>query len=534
MEVAWVFNTGDMPEDMDDNAYGSEVTPLKVGDSIYLCTPLNIVMALDPATGKEKWRYDPGLSTDQIPYTAACRGVSYYKKDEAPGPDGAGADFLPNETLTTPRDNSPDCAARIIAPTLDGRILAVDTETGKPCSGFGTNGEIDMRVGMGEVKDGMVASSSPHTIINGVIVTNHQVKDNLDLNAPSGVIRGYSAETGELLWAWDMNAEDARKGPADKGEYSRGTPNSWTISSGDPELGLVYVPLGNSAGDYVSYDRSEEELKYGTALVALDVRTGEPRWHFQTVKNDVWDYDLGSQASLIDFPTANGKVPALILPSKQGDMYVLDRRTGEHLFEPEERAVPQGGVEPWLRTKTQPFSTYHTLAKPKLEPRDMWGMTLIDQLYCRIKFHQASYEGIYTPPTDATPFIQYPGYNGGSDWGGVAIDPDRGLIIANYNDMPNYNQLFTKDEDADLTGAGEQGPMEGSPFGIKVNPGMRNAATQILCAKNRHMAASARSIWRRVKRFGTARSAQPAQTALGIFAPECRSISARPIMAALC
>ncbi|GHB05056.1 glucose dehydrogenase [Algimonas arctica] len=481
LDVAWTFNTGDMPEDPAHSKYGSEVTPLKVGNSIYICTPMNIIIALDPGTGVEKWRYDPGVSSNSIPYTAACRAVSYYKKSEALGPDGQSADFLQKEALATPRDTSADCAARIIGPTLDGRIIAVDAETGKPCSGFGTNGQIDMKIGMGEVKDGMVASTSPHTIINGVIVTNHQVKDNLDLNAPSGVIRGYSAETGELLWAWDMNASDMRSGPDDKGEYSRGTPNSWTISSGDPELGLVYVPLGNSAGDYVSYDRSDEELKYGTALVALDVFTGEPRWHFQTVKNDVWDYDLGSQASLVDFPTANGVVPALILPSKQGDIYVLDRRTGQSLFEVESRPVPQGGVEPWLRTETQPFSAYHTLAKDPLKPRDMWGMTMLDQLYCRIKFHQAVYDGIYTPPTAKTPWIQYPGYNGGSDWGGVAVDPKRGLIIANYNDMPNYNQLITKDQEIEGSGGGEMGPMEGATYGIQVNAGMRNTATQLLC-----------------------------------------------------
>ncbi|MDA8870328.1 membrane-bound PQQ-dependent dehydrogenase, glucose/quinate/shikimate family [Rhizobiaceae bacterium] len=461
LEMAWTFNTGDMPPQIEGSKYGSEITPLKVGNSVYLCTPLNIVIALDPGTGAEKWRFDPDVSRESIPYTAACRGVSYYERD------------VPNA--------STNCAARIIAPTLDGRILAVDTETGEPCSEFGTNGQVDMKIGMGEVKTGMVASTSPHTIINGVIVTNHQVKDNLDLDAPSGVIRGYSAVTGELLWAWDMNAPDRVGAPVEPDQYSRGTPNSWTISSGDPDLGLVYVPMGNSAGDYVSYDRSEAELKYATALVALDVATGKPRWSFQTVYNDVWDYDLGSQASLVDFPTGNGTVPALVLPTKQGDIYVLDRRTGTPLFDVEQRPVPQGGVEPWLRKKTQPFSSYHTLAKPQLEGRDMWGMTLIDQLYCRIKFHQAVYDGPYTPPTAEKPWIQYPGYNGGSDWGGIAIDPERGLIVANYNNMPNYNQLVSKDNDISGGGGGEMGPMEGATFGIDVNAGMRNNATQLIC-----------------------------------------------------
>lgn len=457
LEVAWTFNTGDLPAEPDKSKYGSEVTPLKIDDTVYLCTPMNVVFALDPASGAQKWRFDPKVSSDYIPYTAACRGVSYYESKNTA------------------------CKTRIIAPTLDGRILALDASTGVPCAGFGRNGVIDMKLGLGELEPGMVASTSPFTIINGVIVTNHQVKDNVDINAPSGVIRGYSAESGELLWAWDMNQPDLSGRPLENREYSRGTPNSWTISSGDPELGLVYVPMGNSAGDYVSYDRSDAELKYATALVALDVITGKPRWHFQTVHNDVWDYDLGSQASLIDYPTTNGLVAALILPTKQGDIYILDRRTGKSLHPVEERPVPQGGVEPWLRIASQPFSTFHTLAKSALEPRDMWGLTLLDQLYCRIKFHQAKYDGVFTPPTAKQPWIQYPGYNGGSDWGGVAVDPSRGVLVANYNDMPNYNQLLSKDHEISGSGGGEMGPMKGATFGIKVNAGMRNAATQLLC-----------------------------------------------------
>ncbi len=178
--------------------------------------------------------------------------------------------------------------------------------------------------------------------------------------------------------------------------------------------------------------------------MALDATTGRKIWQFQTVRNDVWDYDLGGQATLVDFAVNCAQVPALILPSKQGDIYVLDRRTGLPLVPVQERPVPQGEVEPDYLSPVQPFSTFHTVAKRDLTEADMWGFTPIDQLYCRIQFRRASYRGIYTPPTTDQSWIQYPGYNGGSDWGGIAVDSARGITFANYNDMPNYNQLIPR------------------------------------------------------------------------------------------
>jgi quinoprotein glucose dehydrogenase len=268
----------------------------------------------------------------------------------------------------------------------------------------------------------------------------------------------------------------------------------WTIASGDEELGLVYLPLGNSSVDYYGSNRSDAENEYATSLVALDVTTGQPEWHFQTVYRDVWDYDLGSQATLIDYPGPDGTVPALVLPSKQGDLYILDRRTGAPLVPFEEREVPQGGVEPDYLAPTQPFSLFHTLAQRDLTERDMWGFTPIDQLWCRIRFRQAHYDGIYTPPATETRWIQYPGYNGGSDWGGVAFDPVRGVIVANYNDMPNHNRLVPREEaeEAGLApiyapGAGEEtplgeaGPQVGAPYAIQVNAGWRVPLTGLLC-----------------------------------------------------
>ena len=472
LQRAWLYHTGDVPNER----WGAETTPLKVGDTLYLCTARNVMIALDAATGRERWRHDPHVADESIPYTAACRGVTYYA--------------TPNAT------SDQHCATRIIEGTLDARLIAVDARTGMPCTAFGDNGAVDITEGMGNTPPGMVSITSPPVIVRGVIVTGHQVLDGQRRWAPSGVIQGFDVNTGALRWAWDMMRPDRTGLPPEGETYTPGTPNMWTMATGDEQLGYVYLPMGNSAADYWSSSRRPAEIEYSSSLVALDARTGRPVWHFQTVHTDVWDYDLGSQATLISYPTDAGEVPAIVLPSKQGEIYVLDRRTGEPITGVEERPAPQGGVEPWMRAATQPYSTFHSLARPDLRERDMWGMSLIDQMFCRIQFRRATYQGRYTPPTTATHWIQYPGYNGGSDWGSVAIDPQRGVLIANYNDSPNYNRLVPRDE-ADARGwaprdqarggqmgSGHEGagdPQEGAPFAINVNAGWRMPSTGLLC-----------------------------------------------------
>ena len=473
LKRAWLIHTGDVPSSAEvAKTYGGENTPLKVGDSLYVCTPKNIVLSLDPATGKRRWRFDPGVPDDAIPYTAACRGVSYYAVS------GMAADQ--------------PCATRLIFGTLDARLFAIDARTGARCQGFGANGEVDTKIGMGPTPPGYVSINSPPTIIRGVVVTGHQVLDGQDRWAPSGVIRGFDAVTGKLRWAWDMMHPDWNGYPPKGQTWARGTPNMWTIASGDEALGLVYLPMGNAAADYYSSLRRPPEDAFATSLVALDVTTGKPRWRFQAVRSDVWDYDFGAQATLVDWRGT----PALVLPSKQGDIYVLDRRTGKPLTPVGELRVPGGGVEPQRRSPTQPVSLWHTLRKPDLTERDMWGMSPIDQMICRIQFRKASYRGFYTPPESDRRSIQYPGYNGGTDWGGIAVDPRRGVIVANYNDMPNYVRLVPRKE-ANRKGwaprdqsrgkiGGPEGagdPQAHTPYAIDVNAGWRLPVTGMLCKR---------------------------------------------------
>jgi quinoprotein glucose dehydrogenase len=495
----WEYRTGDLPPER----WGAETTPLKIGDTVYLCSARNILIALDARTGEEQWRYDPKIADDAIPYTAACRGVAHFAT--------AGTQA---------------CANRIIEGTLDARLVAVDAKTGLPCSDFGDNGNVDTTSGMGIMAAGMVSITSPPTIVRGIVVVGHQILDGERRNAPSGVIQGFDAITGELRWAWDLARPDLSGMPPQGETYTRGTANMWTMTSGDEQLGLVYLPMGNSAADYNSRSRSVKENQYSSALVALDVITGKPAWHFQTVHMDVWDYDLGSQATLIDFPTPTGLVPALVLPSKQGEIYILDRRTGEPLTGIEERPVPAGGVEPEQRTATQPFSLYHSLRKTDITEKDMWGMSPIDQMLCRIQFREATYNGIYTAPTADTHYIQYPGYNGGSDWGGVSVDPQRGVIIANYNDMPNYNRLVPREEANQLGWFPRDDPRKpkgnpenegaaqiGVPYAVDVNAGWRMPYTGLLCKQppwggiRAIDLASGKTLWDRP--IGTARANGP-------------------------
>jgi quinoprotein glucose dehydrogenase len=366
---------------------------------------------------------------------------------------------------------------------------------------------------MGEVEPGRVAKSSA-IVVRGVIVSGHQVLDGIELESPSGVIQGFDAVTGELLWAWDMMRPQREGRPPEGETYTRGTPNMWTMASADEELGLVYLPMGNATVDFLSGTRRPPENEFSTSLVAIDVTTGEPVWHFQTVHKDVWDYDLGSTGTLVDFPTDKGPVPAIILSSKQGEIYVLNRRTGEPLTGVEEWPVPQGGVEPQERAATQPFSLYHTLRQPPLTESDMWGLTPIDQMLCRIQFQEANYAGIYTPPTAGTPYIEYPGYNGGSDWGGIAVDPQRGVIIANYNDIPMYNELIAHEEIAnpDNLHTGSQ-PMFDTPYAISIRAGWRLPWTGMPCKQPPYGGiraidlASGKTIWDRP--LGTARANGP-------------------------
>jgi quinoprotein glucose dehydrogenase len=502
LEKVWEVHTGGMPTDPNYlKLYGTENTPLKVGNLLYTCTAKNIIIALDAASGRPVWRVDPKVPDKWIPYTTACRGVAYYQVP------GAAAGSL--------------CAGRIIEGTLDSRLIAVDALSGKPCTDFNGTGQQDTKIGMGPVYPGLASINSAPTIVQGIIVVPHQILDGQCRCSPSGVIQGFDAKTGKLAWAWDVEHPEWSGYPPPGQTWTKATPNSWMSSSADEKLGLVYLPMGNVAADYISTGRRPRENAVASSIVAIDVTTGKPRWVFQTVAKDVWDYDIGSQPSLIDYKGT----PALLAASKQGDIYVLDRATGRSLAPIGSIAAPPGGVEPSERVPRQIVSLWHTLKMPDLVESDMWGMSPIDQMICRIQYRRADYRGEFTPPRADKFTVEYPGYNGGSDWGSLSIDPVRGVAIANYNDTPNYLRLLTRAEadkkgikprfatDIPSTLAHKVDPQWGVPYAIAVNAGWRMPFTKLLCKRPPYGGiraidiATGKTLWDRP--FGTARRNGP-------------------------
>ena len=414
-----------------------QVTPLMVGDTLYVCTPTNQVIALNAETGGQRWRYEPPPPNNR---RRTCRGVTYYKV-----PDAVGM-----------------CAERIYTSTADAKLVALDARTGKLCPGFGTAGVVDLKIGMGKILPNYYYVTSAPAIVRGRVIMGGWVADNQYVGEPPGVVRAYDAVTGAFSWAFDPGHPDQHGEPPPGQTYALGTPNSWAPMSGDEGLGLVFIPTGNATPDYWAAHRSPESEKFTSSVIALDAETGEVRWLYQTAHHDVWDYDVPAQPTLIDLTIKGRTVPALIQPTKRGQVFVLDRRTGQPVLPVEERPVPQGAAPgDWL-SPTQPFSTgMPDFGGPALSEKSMWGLTPLDQLWCRIKFKQARYDGPMTPP-GIKPSITYPGYLGGIDWGGVSVDPVRKVMIVNWSRMPNYTYLIPRAE-ADKMGVkpGPEGFMPG-------------------------------------------------------------------------
>lgn len=421
LQPAWTYHAGTTGRWQKSSF---EATPLMVGDTLYLCAPTNIVIALDPETGQERWHFDPHVDQTGHSQVTACRGVAYYRARGAV-----------------------DCPERIISATFDARLVALDARTGQPCASFGRNGLVDLKPGLGEVLPGYYYVSSTPTIVRGKIVIGGWVADNQSTNEPSGVIRGYDAVTGKFSWAWDMGRPGVTTEPKSGEQYSRSTPNSWAPMSGDEQLGLVYVPTGNATPDHWGGTRSTASERFASSLVALDAATGELRWSFQTTHHDLWDYDVPAQPTLFNLTVAGQTVPAVAQATKRGEIFVLDRRTGKPLLPIVERPAPQrGSVEPRRLARTQPYSVgMPSFAGARLTEQDMWGISPLDQLWCRIEFRKLRYDGPMTPPgTDRS--LVYPSIGGGINWGSVTVDPSRNVMIVNSMYYPSVFELLPRVE----------------------------------------------------------------------------------------
>ena len=454
LEVAWTYRTGDASHD--DHSEGPksgcgrchtgaskfEATPILAEDRLYLSTPLNRVIALEPSTGRELWRYDPKLKLDlERNEGFVSRGVAYWIGNcqltiancagvDSNGPSGA--------------SNQQTCASRIFFGTVDARLLALDAATGRPCDDFGDHGTVRLDVGVGRVQEGQYGVTSPPAVVGDVVVVGSSIGDNRRLDMEHGAVRGFDARTGRELWSFDP----IPRSPADP-EYQHwskdaaartGAGNAWAPISADTAMGLVFVPTGSAAPDFFAGLRPGDN-RYTNSVVALDAKTGKVRWSFQVVHHDLWDFDVGSQPSLITVPRDGREVPAVAVVTKMGHIFILDRATGTPLFPVEERPVPASDVPGEQASPTQPFPV---LPKPlfpaPLERGDVWGVTPGEKKACLAEFDQMRSGPLFTPPS-LQGTVMYPGYAGGTTWGGMSWSPQQHLLVTNLIRIPLWVKL---------------------------------------------------------------------------------------------
>src|SRR5471032_324911 len=479
LQVAWTFRTGDMKGPNDPVELTNEVTPIKIGDLLYLCSPHQILFALDAKTGEQKWKFDPKLQADPSFQHVTCRGVSYVDLSASAATAVAAApasDAAPAATVASSANGA--CARRIYLPVNDGHLYALDALTGQRCEGFGNKGDLDLQHAQPVTTPGMYEPTSPSIITSKVIVVAGAVEDNFSNREPSGVIRGFDVRTGELLWAFDPGAKDPNHMPGPGEHYTLNSPNSWAPAAYDAKLDIVYLPMGVKTPDIWGGDRTPEMEKYATGLLALNASTGKLVWFYQSVHHDLWDMDQPSQPTIADITGKDGDtVPVVYAPAKTGNLFVLDRRTGVPVVPAPETPVPQGAAPGDHVAPTQPFSQLTYRPSKNLTDADMWGATMFDQLVCRVMFHQLRYEGTFTPPSLQGTLV-FPGNLGVFEWGGLAVDTDRQIAVANPIGLPFVSRLIPRGPGNPLQpvpgakGSGTESgiqPQYGVPYGVTIN-----------------------------------------------------------------
>ena len=450
LQVAWTYRTGEAGDRFATSKPASlEATPLVVDGSMYIGTPLGRVIALDPVTGQERWVFDPKIARN-IPYgDFASRGVSTWL-DEAAPPD------------------SP-CRRRIYAATAQAQLIALDARDGEPCRAFGSNGIVDLKVGLRipPFEPQAYSITSPPLAVNGVVITGSSIGDNSRPDPASGEVRGFDARTGRLRWTWDPIPQDAsdpayaqwRGAMAHKG----GGANAWSRLVADAERDLVFVPTGSAAPDYYGVLRLGNN-RYANSIVALRATTGRLVWAFQTVHHDLWDYDNASPPALVTVRRNGVAVAAVVQTTKTGMMFVLERDTGRPVFPVEERPVPASDIPEEQTSRTQPFTSLTPPLSPhRFAANEVWGITSADRDACRAAIAPLRNEGIFTPPSTRGTLLM-PSRIGGVNWGGVAIDQSRQTAVVAVNRIAEMVQLIPR-EGFDLQRArAEEQPRLGDDF----------------------------------------------------------------------
>jgi quinoprotein glucose dehydrogenase len=425
LEVAWTYRHGDyrsslFPWDQGTKGSAFEATPILVEDRLIFPTPYNRVIALDPETGVELWSYDPKVDLSRrFANMIICRGVAYWR-----GTHTAGA-----------------CASRIFLATLDARLIALDTRTGKPCSGFGQGGSVNLLEGIEPLVDPWEYNvTSPATVVGNVVIVGSAIADITRRIQPSGAVRAYDARTGDLVWRFNTIPQAGEYGTHTWENDSwriHGGANVWTTMTADLERGLVFLPVSTAGPDFYGGDRLGANL-FSDALVALEAKTGKRVWHFQTVHHDLWDYDLPAPPNLVRVELDGRQVDAVAQVTKMGLVFLLDRETGVPLIPVEERPVPPSDVPGEVTWPTQPFPTKPPPLVPhRLREADLWDVNPERLEKCRKRLRSLRNEGIYTPPSERGSVL-YPFTGGGANWGGASFDPVSGWLY-----VPVINWVHT-------------------------------------------------------------------------------------------
>jgi quinoprotein glucose dehydrogenase len=446
LKPAWEFHTGDVSDGSDGRPKSEfEATPIVVAGTMFLSTPFNRVLALDPETGKEKWSFDPKIDL---------------RADYSEGLVNRGVTFWSDSSGTEPAS----CARRIFLATIDARLFALDASTGHPCADFGIEGQIDLKEGISNIKRrGEYEETSAPAVIDDLVIVGSSIADNDRVDSPDGVVRAFDARTGKLRWSWR---------PIQANLAPTGAGNVWSTISVDAPRGLVFLPTGSASPDYHGFKRPGDN-KWANSVVALSARTGELRWGFQLVHHDLWDYDTASQPILGTLRRDGSETPVVIQGNKTGNLFVLDRETGRPVFGVEERPVPKSDTEGEDASPTQPFP----LSPPALVPQqltanDAWGINPEEREACRVQMERLRLGGIFTAPSGQGT-VAFPGNLGGMNWSSGAFDQNRQIFVTNVNNLPMEVHLIPRDQYKPVENAARQGtlraevsPQHGTPYGM--------------------------------------------------------------------
>ncbi|HYX74223.1 MAG TPA: pyrroloquinoline quinone-dependent dehydrogenase [Steroidobacteraceae bacterium] len=456
---AWTYRTGEL-----GGGFASarqltfEATPVLAFGLLYLETASNVVIALDPESGRERWRFDPHIDRTRRYAEASARGVSLWSATDAAG--------------------NRACRHRVFTGTLDARLLALDADSGHPCSDFGAGGQVDLARGLRIRDAGAYLVTSPPAIFGRIVIVGSAIGDHRAAQVERGVIRAYDAESGLQLWSFDPLPDSASHPAAADWNLaeaqSSGAANAWGVMTVDQEHALVLVPTGSASPDYYGGQRHGSN-RFADALLALDARSGRLVWQQQLIHHDLWDYDLAAQPVLGDVEVHGIPVPAVIQATKSGMLYVFERSRGGPVFPVTERRVPVSQVPGENAWPTQPFSSLPPLTPQRaVPPDDAWGLTFWDRGKCRQLIATLRNEGIFTPP-DLRGTLLTPGYIGGVNWGGMAFDQDHARIIAAVNLLPMVATLLTRAEFEREVHSRDYphsqfGAQLGTPFGMRREP----------------------------------------------------------------